>query len=364
MKSLIKRVSILLLVLPLSAAAQDDEGREQIAKALPGWLQETGTPSAAIGVVLDGEVAWTLVAGERAPGEPATRNTLYNVASMTKPVTAEIALRLASLGRIELDEPLVAHWLDPDLANDPLRGQVTASLCLSHQCGFPNWRYETDDTLAIQWVPGSRPGYSGEGYDYVAHFLEEKLATPFTTLAKENVFAPLGMNATAFTRQPWFANRVALPKGPDSEFAEQAMRDEWSAADDLYTTINDYAQFVAAVMKGEGLSEDIRARRWKIDHDIAAMVCAPGRLEGGNCPQSMGFALGWARLETGGDTILFHGGADQGERAMAFFVPERRFAVIVLTNGANGMSVVRKVAGELYDNAPLLAFLDMQAGHE
>ena len=358
----LKRFGLAALLFSAASLASD-QARSSLTGRLPSWLAESGTPSAAVGVVRGGQVAWTMVAGEREPGQPAGADTLFNVASMTKPITAETALRLASAGKIDLDASMSEHWLDPDLENDPHREELTPRLCLSHQCGFPNWRYETDDRLAIQWPPGSRVGYSGEGYDYVARFLEHRLGRPFPELVAEQVFAPADMRATAFTGMPWFDGRVARPLGPEGAWGEPAVRTRWSAADDLHTTIGDYTAFVAAVLRGDGLSEPLARARWMIDHDMAAMVCAPGRLAGEDCPRRMGFALGWARFETPDDVVFFHGGGDWGERSFAFLVPSRELGVVVLTNGANGMQVVRSVAGELYDNPAFLAFLSMQARH-
>src|SRR5690606_29398864 len=104
-------------------------------------------------------VAWTeplLLAawGERVPGERASADTLFNVASMAKPVSAEAVLRLASAGVFTLDEAMASAWIDPDLAADPRHRLLTPRLSLSHRSGLPNWRYETDGVLRFLREPG------------------------------------------------------------------------------------------------------------------------------------------------------------------------------------------------------------------
>lgn len=351
-----------LAVAPAPGAAAHSAAREEVAAQLPAWLQASDTPSAAIALVQHGQLQWTLVAGEQSAGTPATAATLYNVASLTKPITAEVVLRSAAAGLLDLDQPMAPAWLDPDLAADPQRHALTPRLCLSHQCGFPNWRRDTGGVLRIQWPPGSRAAYSGEGYEYVARYLEAVGGAALEQLARQRLFGPLGMTRTAYTRQPWFERNVAVPRGPDGAPGEPDVRSVASAADDLHTTIGDFGRFAASVARQEGLTPALAAQRWRIDHDVAATLCQPGRLQGGNCPSRMGFALGWVRFETDRETVFFHGGGDWGERAFVLVVPQRRFGIVVLTNGAGGMSVVRNAVRALYANPAVVAFLTMQAG--
>ena len=78
-----------------------------------------------------------------------------------------------------------AHWLDPDIAQNPWHKLLTPRLALSHQTGFPNWRFLTGNVLPIQWQPGTRTGYSGEGYNYVGRFAERKLGRRFKQLVQQ-----------------------------------------------------------------------------------------------------------------------------------------------------------------------------------
>jgi CubicO group peptidase (beta-lactamase class C family) len=94
-------------------------------------------PRTAIGAALirNGKVVWTGVAGAQTDKEAATRDTLFNIASMTKPVTAELVMRLVQAKRIGLDEPMAAVWMDPDVAVDPRARRLTPRMALSHQTG-------------------------------------------------------------------------------------------------------------------------------------------------------------------------------------------------------------------------------------
>ncbi|WP_370688459.1 serine hydrolase [Chryseobacterium sp. EO14] len=104
------------------------------------WLKENKVPTLGIGVIENGKLQQVKVFGEISKGISAPYNTIFNVASLTKPVTAMVALKLVSLGKLNLDEPIYNYWTDPDIANDSRNKKLTTRLILSHQTGFPNWR--------------------------------------------------------------------------------------------------------------------------------------------------------------------------------------------------------------------------------
>jgi CubicO group peptidase (beta-lactamase class C family) len=116
----------------------------------------------AVAYIENGKIAWTAYYGDRIPGQPATANSLYSVASLTKPITAEIALRLAAAGKISLGEPIYPYWTDSAIVDHPWNKLLTPRFCLSHQTGFPNWRYQTPDHLTFLFEPGTQTGYSGK----------------------------------------------------------------------------------------------------------------------------------------------------------------------------------------------------------
>ncbi len=361
-KRIVALVGMALAVLAAPARAQDTDVAPKQAvleKRVPEWLETHGVPAVAVAYIRDGKTVFTSVHGEQSPGVPATKATLFNVASMTKPVTAELVLRLASEGKLSLDASMAPHYVDPDIKDDPRHEALTPAIALSHRTGFANWRRQTDGVLKIQWAPGSKAGYSGEGYDYVGRFLERKLGEPFEDLMARHVFEPTGMKETSFTWRDGFEGRAAVPRGPEGKEGDPVRREEWTGADDLYTTIDDYAAFLVAVMADEGVSLDIAAQRHKLPIDQFTQGCPWGPEV---CPKAGGFAMGWAVFAYEDVRVVTQGGADWGERAVAYFVPERGTGAVILTNGANGSKIIRDVAGVL-NAAPtdFQAFLAFQA---
>lgn len=315
----------------------------------PQWLKKHDVPSLAVASIENHQVAWTSIHGEQSPGVPASAKTLYNVASLTKPVTAETILRLVSAGKLDLDEPMAAHWVDPDLAQNPWHKLLTPRLALSHQTGFKNWRYETNNVLRFEWEPGTKTGYSGEGYDYVARFAERKLQRPFEELAREYVLDPIGMPETSFTHRPSHEGRLAHPRKAPVK---------WSAADLLHTTIADYAKFVTSVMANQRITPSLAAERLVLTRNMAEprdvrKVCSQANLN--PCAAQAGMGLGWEILQLNGETLIRHTGSDPGVRTLALFVPARRSGLVAFTNGQEGNKVIREVLRNLYPNPLLLA---------
>ena len=343
---------------PSTVAAKKD-GRAEMDAHAPEWLKESDVPSVAVAYIKDGKVAWTAVYGEQSPGVPATGKTLYNLASLTKPITAETILRLVSAGKLSLDESMSPFWLDPDIKDDPWSKLLTPRLCLSHQTGFANWRGMTGGVLKMRWEPGTQTGYSGEGYMYLGRFAEKKMAKPFDVLAQEIVFDPIGMKDTSYTGKDWFVGRLAVPHGPKGEAPVDYVATTWNGADLLRTTIGDYAKFVVNVMRDEGLTKKIAAERVTMTRELMKpenvdKMCEVAG-EVGHCTMTAGMGLGWEVKTLNGVKILEHNGGDWGVRTFAMFVPSHGIGVIVFTNGDNGNEVIRKVVGALYPDKLYLA---------
>lgn len=362
LSALTASIAIIATSAGISHAADESETSLQAAlsRQVPQWLQEHNVPSVAVAYIENGAIAWTAAYGQQAPGEPATAETVYNVASLAKPLVAETAMRLIAKGETSLDDPISPVWVDPDVAGNPWHRKLTPEITLTHQVGFLNWRYQTEDTLQFEWEPGTKTGYSGEGYEYLARFLQLKTGTPFQTLLRNEVIAPLDLNDTGFVRQDRLESRIAMSYGPEGEWGEADTSLPWSGADNLYTTVEDYADFMIAVMTNEGMTPELAATRFDIRQDQIALTGCP--LPAEYCPSAVGFGLGWEVFEYERETVVHHGGSDWGEKTLAVFNPETRSGIVIFTNGANGDKMISEVAGLLWADSLFTKFLAFKAG--
>ena len=323
---------------------------DQLAKEIPGWLIDDDIPGAALTYVSEGAIRWTLVCGEQGPDTRATLSTLYNTASIAKPVVGEVVLRLVSQGRLLLNEPMSAHWVDPDIAGDPYVDELTPRIALAHETGFKNWRRMSEGVLTFQWEPGTQRGYSGEGIRYVVRFLERKFDMPFQALAKEVLFDPAGVEDASFVYETWFGDRFAWRRLGDGVWAEPVPNDEALGAGDLWTTSQDYARIMLAVLDNSGVSREMAVERRSIFRDEVPRLCGPDRMPAGVCPKRMGFGVGWYVYEYDDHTLLAHSGSNNGEKTLALFTLDGRLGFAVFANGENGNALISKVARVLYDN--------------
>ena len=142
---------------------------------LEGFVRELvdrhGVPGVAIGFVDRDGSTQTVTVGDRGDGRgPVDHDSVFAAASLSKPVFAAGVMTLVDDGRLDLDRPLDDYLTEPYLASDERAGSITARMVLSHTTGFPNWR--GDGPLFLRWSPGTRWGYSGEGYAYLQQVVE------------------------------------------------------------------------------------------------------------------------------------------------------------------------------------------------
>ena len=317
---------------------------------LPEWLGQSTVPSAGVSYVAGGQLQWTLTCGERSDGNPATVDTLYDTASIAKPIVGEIVLRLATQGRISLDEPMAAFWVDPDIAEDPRRMQLTPRIALAHQTGFRNWRRMSDGVLTFTFGPGTERGYSGEGILYLARFLERKLEKPFDDIARETVFDSLGIEDASFVTMPELKLRYAWGRLADSEWIEPGDYDEAEGAGRLRISSADYARILAAVMANDGVDAERAAERSRIVLDERDERCGPDGRPPEACPQRMGFSTGWYVYEFEEGAVFAHTGRNFSEQSFAFFKPGEGIGAVMFANGQESNGLLGQIARLIEDD--------------
>jgi len=326
---------------------------QDLGAQVPRWLAARHVAGVGVVVLRGGQIAWSGYYGEQGPGIPTSARTLFNGASLAKTITAEVTLRLASRGAISLDEPIAETFKDPRLATDPRYALLTPRLILSHRSGLLNWPYVyPDHKLKFVSTPGERFGYSGVAYEILGRFLERRIGADFETLAKREVFDPIGLKEISIARHPWMDSNVTTPMDDKGRYAQSYRTDapenpdhplhaSWSAAADLFTSAPDYARFLLAVMRDDGLSPAVaKARRdlyssFDTDPDWA---CNPALTE--RCPTQYGFGLGWMVFKYPAFDLITMGGNDSGENALAYFSTARPGdGVVVFMNGGGVASV-------------------------
>jgi CubicO group peptidase (beta-lactamase class C family) len=295
------------------------------------WLNENKIPTLGIGLIKEGKLKQVKVFGALKKGTTAPYNTIFNVASLTKPITAVVTLKLVSLGKWNLEEPIYNYWTDPDVSNDPNSKLLTSRHILSHQTGFTNWRGNNkDEKLHFEFTPGTKYQYSGEGFEYLRRALESKFHKSLNQLATELIFTPLLMKDTKyFWDNKTDSLRYAIGYNRDGIAYETEKNSTTNAADNLLTTIEDYGKFLISVINGEGLTP-------KVFEDMIT-----NQVETKNGKH---FGLGFEIYDLGnGEYALSHGGADKGCQTIFFILPKTKQGLIIFTNVDDGQKVYEKL---------------------
>lgn len=285
--------AIALVVLPLASSAQKLPAPSSIDAEARKLLTRTHAKGLALSVIDHGKVTYTRTFGIRnAKGDPLTPDTVMYGASLTKSVFAYTVMQLVDQGKLNLDtpiknyldQPLPAYGPDPvfpdkygpykDLAADPRWEKITPRMALTHSIGFSNFFFlEPDQKLRIHFEPGSRYSYSGEGLILLQFVIErgnkaKGLGLDVGDLTQAN-FDRLGMTRTSLVWRDTFAGNLADGWNDQGKPEEHDERSKVRAAGSMDTTITDLSKFVAALVRGDGLSAAARAEITKRQLHIA-----------------------------------------------------------------------------------------------
>ena len=370
------RVLLLLLCMPALAWAGVDAGIARVERGLRAPVVLAGAaaplrtlademarlhvPGVSIALIRSGKIAWTRGYGLAYPGGPAiTPDTLFQAASISKPVTAMAALRLAQDGRLDLDagiDTLLTGWKLPPADGAVL---VTPRRLLSHTAGmgvagFPGYAANAPVPTLVQVLDGAAPAntqpvrvetapgsawrYSGGGYSVVQQALIDHTGQAFDVLLDETVLRPIGMRDSRFA-QPLPASLLPRAALPHDEQGKPIAGGPYTypelAAAGLWTTPRDLARFALDLQRSAGGGKGV------LSPQMARTMLTPVK---------NGYGLGLNVEGKGTARSFAHGGSNMGYQNTLFAYADRGDGAVIMTNGANGAelanSVLRALAAE------------------
>src|SRR5262245_47074026 len=174
--------------LPVRPSARLTFGRprEDFLRDLPRLMDLATTPGLSAAIVSGRDVTWSEGFGRTdGDGSPAVNaSTVFEAASLSKPVFAYLVMLLVQDNAIDLDKPLDSYLGTPDVPGNALAATITARHVLSHTTGYRNWRFNDSHTLVPDFTPGERWQYSGEGYFELQRTIEKITGKTLTDLAR------------------------------------------------------------------------------------------------------------------------------------------------------------------------------------
>jgi CubicO group peptidase (beta-lactamase class C family)/pimeloyl-ACP methyl ester carboxylesterase len=322
-------------------------------------LDNPGARALTVAVVQDAKVVYHEVMGVVDPGTKRAANaqTVFRGASLSKPVFAYLVMKLAGEGVIDLDKPLVQYLDRPlpefpdyrDLKDDDRYRLLTARIILSQRSGFPNWRVMNPGRrLDFKFTPGERFKYSGEGYRLLQMVLEQITRKPFNDLAGEKVFGPLEMANSSYLWERRFDGNFAVDLNTDLGPLIQRTKTVPNSAGSLLSNAADYAAFLLAAVRGQGLGPKSVETMFK---RYVGVTSKSLHAEQGTDPAirekiDLGWGLGWGRFRCPAGEAIFHTGREEGCDCYAVYFLDRGLGLIVFSVTDESAPVVPAIAKE------------------
>jgi CubicO group peptidase (beta-lactamase class C family) len=356
-------VAGLVVILPATQAqgqrrSTNSRGDTTIARLendVPELMKKGAVPGLALAVIRAGKTPWVHGFGvkDTKTAQPVTEETVFEAASLSKPVFAYGVLKLVEQGKLGLDVPLTSYFSKPYIVGDERLEKITARIVLSHRTGFPNWRGD-GNPLTIHFTPGERFSYSGEGFVYLQRAVEQITGKPLNEYMTDAVFTPLGMASSSYVWRPDFDERTATGHDPDGAPRPLWKPKEAGAASTLNTTAKDYALFVTAMLKGTGLKpatlREMEAAEVAVDPECTNCT----EREPKQLSKTIFWGLGWGIQRTARGDALWHWGDNGVFKCFVMAEPKSRTGVVMFTNSESGLAIAEQVVSEAMGQEPLM----------
>jgi len=334
------------------------QGREVEGVPILERMAHYRVPGASVAVLDGGRIAWARGYGvaDVGAGDPVTPETLFQAASISKPVAAMAALKLVEQGVLDLDAPVNPYLRDWKIPENAVTREhpVTLKHILTHSGGltvhgFPGYAVTAEipstvevldgagpaNTVPVRvdTIPGSLWRYSGGGYTVLQKLLEDVTGKPFPQVVRDLVLDPAGMTLSGYEQPlpPDRAGHAATGHLQDG----QAVEGRWHvypemAAAGLWTTPTDLAKLaldVQASARGE-----------------RGGVLSPEMTQAQLTPVMGGYGLGFGVQGEGAEARFVHGGSNHGFKAQFLAFREGGRGVFVMTNGDGGSALAQEIA--------------------
>ncbi|MGW2157456.1 serine hydrolase [Nonomuraea sp. NPDC001699] len=333
---------------------------------LAGLLAENEVPGAAVAVAAGRETV-EVAAGtlSTATGVEATTGSLFQIGSITKVLTATLAMQLADEGRLDLDAPVRAHLPEFRIGDERAARRITTRQLMCHVSGFEGDVFtdtgKGDDCVERfldvlhevpqLFEPGEMFSYNNAGYCVLGRIIEVVRGKPFDACLRDHLFTPLGMTHAANDPYEAIVHRTAVghvqrtPDGPYEPTPVWALaRSNAPAGSMLAMPPRDLLAFARMHLAGgtgpDGVrllsAESVRAMR-------RPQVTLP------DIGQGTAWGLGWELFDLPGGTVFGHDGSTVGQSACLRVVPGRDVAVVIVANGGRSRPVFAEIAGRVLD---------------
>jgi CubicO group peptidase (beta-lactamase class C family) len=303
-------------------------------------MDSLNMPGLSIAFINDDKIVYHSVLGVKniETQEKVDNSTIFDAGSMSKTVFSFFTMKMIDDGILDLDTPLYTYMEYPDISYDERYKLITARMVLSHTSGFPNLRYLDEQgnynpkgKLTIQFEPGTKFQYSGEGYEYLALVLAHLKGiqkNELQGLIKKELFKPLKMNKSSFVWNNYIEKhrvdghfRGKLNKG----YGNSAKDPNFKASASLQTESKEFSNFLLALINTKIISKKSLKELLKIQSKKLATERS----------KEQKYGLGIVIEESDYGINYSHGGDNLSHTTLYMFNIEKKVGYVFFTNSEN-----------------------------
>ncbi|MFY7816023.1 MAG: serine hydrolase domain-containing protein, partial [Chryseobacterium taeanense] len=299
-------------------------------------------------IIVNDSVIWSNGFGyaDKLNKVPMTANTVVNMGSITKTFTSLSVMQLQQKGLLNINDPLNSYLTDfrPKTKNIDIR-DITIRSVLTHTSGIQPDIWKNSDLRSgkytdvlgyinntyITYPPGMVGLYSNAGYNILGTLVKAVSKQDYADYVHQNIFAPLGMSRSGFAMDGLkYRSKIYLG---GNEVEEYELRD--IASGGIYTNINDFSKYAIELMKAyNGESSSV------IDSSTIREMFS---IQNQNVLiESNKKGLGWFMFKNDSNFAVYHAGSAGFAQAKLLLIPKSKFAVIVMTNSAEGGAIAEE----------------------
>ncbi|WP_299113926.1 serine hydrolase [uncultured Winogradskyella sp.] len=334
-----------------SKSIQLPDGSEISIAYLNDYIQKAmdslNLPGLSIAIVNDNTIAYHNTFGFKniKTEEPITKRTLFEGASLSKPLFAYFLMKMAEDGKIDLDKPifpyLEAIFPEGIIAETSLENYktLTPRIILSHGTGIPNW--VKGKPIEIAFKPGTDFSYSGEAYQHLGAAFGTKLGIAWgkklDSLFINEAALPIGMGRSLYTWDSKYENTIARGHIKGKVNPEINRYKKVGPGFSLHSDAEDYAMFLIEMMNPKNISVATRDEMLK-EHNHFKKDNKLYKETG-----QTGWGLGFAQKPTPYGLMHLHTGNNKDFQAYTMFIPDQKYGFVMFANSDNLFPFLEKL---------------------
>jgi CubicO group peptidase (beta-lactamase class C family) len=338
--------SIFASAVPLQGQESANKYAERLEPFLNKTLQDQKIPGLAIGVVEAGRLVYSRGFGVMRVGDPSrpvTPQTLFHMASITKPFVATAVMQLVEQGKVDLEAP-VTKYLPYFHLKDPRYQEITVRQMLTHTSGMPDvvnyyWnKPEYDDDALdryvrslegkrLRWNPGTKFAYSNMAFEVLGDLVAKVSGKTFEDYVEANILQPVGMTSSTLLLKKADPAKLAAghtkTSGKVTVVAHYPYNRAHTPSSNLHSNVEDMARWMMINMNHGELDGKriLKASTYDLLWKPAATVDNRRRV-----------GISWFLSEFKGEPVVMHGGGDDGFLTYLIFSPSRKVGVVMMIN--------------------------------